>query len=88
MDDRMSLHEAGAVHSSLNGKSCFFLHAVVIEVSCSRSREHGSEIATHSWLGGQHGEEAKSEGSGEKGRKEAPEEEVGSRHFKRSLTSY
>jgi hypothetical protein len=45
----------------------------------------GSDIATHSWLGGQHGEEEKVEDevSGEKGRKEdkAPEEEVGSRHF-------
>ena len=40
-------------------------------------------IATHSWLGGQHGEEEKSKGGGEEGRKEdeAPEEEVGSRHF-------
>ena len=28
------------------------------------------------WLGGQHGEEEKSEGGGEKGREEAPEEEV------------
>jgi hypothetical protein len=40
-------------------------------------------IASHSRLGGQHGEEAKegSEGSGEKGRKEnqAPEEEVTTR---------
>jgi hypothetical protein len=35
-------------------------------------------------LGGQHGEEEKSKGGGEEGRKEdeAPEEEVGSRHFK------
>jgi hypothetical protein len=34
------------------------------------------------WLGGQHGEEEKSEeGSGEEDGK-APEEEVGSRHFK------
>ena len=34
-------------------------------------------------LGGQHGEEAKDEGSGEEGRKEdqAPEEEVGARCF-------
>ncbi len=44
-----------------------------------------TDIATHSWLGGQHGEEEKVEDevSGEKGREEdkAPEEEVGSRHF-------
>jgi hypothetical protein len=33
------------------------------------------------WLGGQHGEEEKSEGSGEKGREEAPEEEVANRSF-------
>jgi len=40
------------------------------------------DIATHSWLGGQHGEEAKEDGEGrEKGRKEdqAPEEEVSAR---------
>ena len=40
-------------------------------------------IATHSWLGGQHGEEEKVKGevSGEKGREEAPQEEVGNRYF-------
>ena len=40
-------------------------------------------IATHSRLGGQHGEEAKDEGSGKEGRKEdqAPEEEVTRRNF-------
>ncbi|HEX4827118.1 MAG TPA: hypothetical protein VFV12_02745, partial [Xanthobacteraceae bacterium] len=40
------------------------------------------DIATHSWLGGQHGEEAKEDGEGsEKGREEdqAPEEEVSAR---------
>ena len=40
------------------------------------------DIATHSWLGGQHGEEAKEDGEGsEKGRKkdQAPEEEVTAR---------
>jgi hypothetical protein len=40
------------------------------------------DIATHSWLGGQHGEEAKEDGEGrEKGRKkdQAPEEEVSAR---------
>jgi hypothetical protein len=50
----------------------------------SDSRGHCYDIATHSWLGGQHGEEeTESEVSGEKGREEdkAPEEEVGSRHF-------
>ena len=43
------------------------------------------DIATHSWLGGQHGEEAKDEDevSGEEGREEdqAPEEEVTTRCF-------
>jgi hypothetical protein len=40
------------------------------------------DIATHSWLGGQHGEEAKEDGEGrQKGREkdQAPEEEVSAR---------
>jgi hypothetical protein len=52
-------------------------------MQCSRSPRALHDIATHSWLGGQHGEEAKDEDevSGEKGRKEdqAPEEEVSAR---------
>ena len=47
------------------------------------------DIATHSRLGGQHGEEAKDEGGGkESGREknQAPEEEVGSRPFFRLST--
>ena len=59
-------------------KHWFFCSAVVIRMQCTRSpRAH---IASHSWLGGQHGEEAKegSESGGEEGREEdqAPEEEV------------
>ena len=46
---------------------------------------HRSDIATHSLLGGQHGEEEKVEDevSGKKGREEdqAPEEEVSYRYF-------
>jgi hypothetical protein len=54
-------------------------------VQCSRFARTLYDIATHSWLGGQHGEEEKVEDevSGEKGRKEKvpPEEEVDSRYF-------
>ena len=48
---------------------CFY-RAVVIRMQCSRSPRALDDIATHSWLGGQHGEEAKDEDevSGEKGR--------------------
>ena len=50
-----------------------------------RFARHCYDIATHSWLGGQHGEEEKvqDEVSGKKGREEdeAPEEEVGYRYF-------
>ena len=64
-------------------KHWFFCHAVVIRLQCSRSPRALIDVATHSWLGGQHGEEAKdeSESSGEKGRTEdqAPEEEVTTR---------
>ena len=42
---------------------------------------HRSDIATHSLLGGQHGEEEKSEGGEEDWREEAPEEEVANRTF-------
>jgi hypothetical protein len=63
-------------------KHWFFYRAVVIPRQCSRSPRALDDIATHSWLGGQHGEEAKEDGEGsEKGRKEdqAPEEEVSAR---------
>jgi hypothetical protein len=66
-------------------KHWFFCRAVVIRMQCSRSPRALYDIATHSWLGGQHGEEAKDEDevSGEKGRKEdqAPEEEVSTRRL-------
>jgi hypothetical protein len=63
-------------------KHWFFYRAVVIPMRCSRSPRALDDIATHSWLGGQHGEEAKEDGEGsEEGRKEdqAPEEEVSAR---------
>jgi len=63
-------------------KHWFFYRAVVIPMQCSRSPRALDDIATHSWLGGQHGEEAKEDGEGsEKGREEdqAPEEEVSAR---------
>jgi hypothetical protein len=63
-------------------KRWFFYRAVVIPIQCSRSPRVLDDIATHSWLGGQHGEEAKEDGEGsEEGRQEdqAPEEEVSAR---------
>jgi len=63
-------------------KHWFFYRAVVIPMQCSRSPWALDDIATHSRLGGQHGEEAKEDGEGsEKGREEdqAPEEEVSAR---------
>jgi hypothetical protein len=63
-------------------KHWFFYRAVVIPMQCSRSPRALDDIATHSRLGGQHGEEAKEDGEGsEKGREEdqAPEEEVSAR---------
>jgi hypothetical protein len=39
-------------------KRWFFCRAVVIRKECSRSPRVLDDIATHSWLGGQHGEEA------------------------------
>jgi hypothetical protein len=63
-------------------KHWFFYRAVVIPMQCSRSPRARDDIATHSWLGGQHGEEAKEDSEGsEEGRKEdqAPEEEVSAR---------
>lgn len=63
-------------------KRWFFCRAVVIRLWCSRSPRALDDIATHSRLGGQHGEEAKEDGEGsEKGREEdqAPEEEVSAR---------
>jgi hypothetical protein len=63
-------------------KRWFFYRAVVIPMQCARSPRALDDIATHSWLGGQHGEEAKEDGEGsEKGREEdqAPEEEVSAR---------
>ena len=59
-----------------------FSLARVIRMQCSRSPRALDDIATHSRLGGQHGEEAKEDGEGsEKGREEdqAPEEEVSAR---------
>jgi hypothetical protein len=65
---------------SIKRKCWFFYRAVVIRMQCARSPRALNDIATHSWLGGQHGEEAKDEDevSGEKGRAQdkAPEEEV------------
>ena len=66
---------------SIQRKRWFFYRAVVIRMQCSRSPRALHDIATHSRLGGQHGEEAKDEDevSGEKGRAQdegAPEEEV------------
>jgi hypothetical protein len=70
---------------SIVQKHWFFCRAVVIRKECSRSPRALYDIATHSWLGGQHGEEAKDEDevSGEEGRAEdqAPEEEVSTRCF-------
>src|SRR5215467_12301970 len=63
-------------------KHWFFYRAVVIPMQCTRSPRALDDIATHSWLGGQHGEEAKEEREGsEEGRQEdqAPEEEVSAR---------
>jgi len=64
-------------------KHWFFYRAVVIPMQCSRSPRAQNDIATHSRLGGQHGEEAKDEDevSGEEGRAQdkAPEEEVSAR---------
>src|SRR5262249_19384894 len=63
-------------------KHWFFYRAVVMPMQCSRSPWALDDIATHSRLGGQHGEEAKEEREGsEEGRKEdqAPEEEVSAR---------
>jgi len=63
-------------------KRWFFYRAVVMPMQCARSPRALNDIATHSWLGGQHGEEAKEDGEGsEKGREEdqAPEEEVSAR---------
>jgi hypothetical protein len=61
-------------------KCWFFYRAVVIRMQCSRSPRAQNDIATHSRLGGQHGEEAKDEDevSGEEGRAQdkAPEEKV------------
>jgi hypothetical protein len=50
---------------------------------CSRSPRALYDIATHSWLGGQHGEEAKESSGSEEGREkdQAPEEEVTTRRF-------
>ena len=52
-------------------------------MQCSRFARALYDIATHSWLGGQHGEEEKVEDevSGEKEDGEAPEEEVVNRYF-------
>jgi hypothetical protein len=56
-----------------------------MRLRCSRFPRALNDIATHSRLGGQHGEEAKDEDEvgGEKGREEdqAPEEEVSERRF-------
>ena len=64
---------------SIMRKCWHFCRGVVIRMQCSRSPRALIDIATHSRLGGQHGEEAK-EGSegGEEGREkdQAPEEEV------------
>jgi hypothetical protein len=68
-------------------KHWFFCRAVVIRMQCSRSPRALYDIATHSWLGGQHGEEAKIiRKDGEKGPQEdegqvPPEEEVATRCF-------
>ena len=55
-----------------NGRGAIAIPAVAVAKSPLTQR-----------LGGQHGEEEKGKGGGEEGRKEdeAPEEEVGSRHF-------
>jgi hypothetical protein len=75
---------------SIVQKHWFFCRAVVIRKECSRSPRALYDIATHSWLGGQHGEEAKiilEDESGEKGRLQEdegqvpPEEEVATRCF-------
>jgi hypothetical protein len=39
-------------------KRWFFCRAVVMRKECARSPRALDDIATHSWLGGQHGEEA------------------------------
>ena len=61
-------------------KCWFFCRAVVIGMECSRSPRALYDIATHSWLGGQHGEEAKDEdevgGQERRTEDQAPEEEV------------
>ena len=66
-------------------RCCFFCRAVVIRVQCSRFPRALSDIATHSWLGGQHGEEGKTKtkSAAKKGEKQdkAPEEEVSTRRF-------
>jgi hypothetical protein len=45
-------------------KHWFFYRAVVIPMQCLRSPRALDDIATHSWLGGQHGEEAKEDSEG------------------------
>lgn len=65
----------------LKWSRCFFRCAVVIRVQCGRFATALSDIATHSILGGQHGEESKGKDqiSGKEDRaqdREAQEEEV------------
>jgi hypothetical protein len=61
-----------AARRSIARKCWSFFQAVVIRMQCSRSPWALYDIATHSWLGGQHGEEAKDEDeiSGKEGREE------------------
>jgi hypothetical protein len=63
---------------SIPRKRWFFCRAGVIPMAVFAIPAGTYDIATHSWLGGQHGEETKegSEGS-EEGRQAAPQEEVG-----------
>jgi hypothetical protein len=74
---------------AIKQKCWFFCRGVVIRMQCSRSPRALHDIATHSRLGGQHGEEAKDEDqvSGEERRAQdegAPEEVRGTRRFQSS----
>jgi hypothetical protein len=78
--------------AALNAQKCwFFYRTVVMPIGCSRFPRTRYDIATHSRLGGQHGEEAKDEDkiSGEEGREEdqAPQEEVTARRSQSSTSS-
>jgi hypothetical protein len=58
MLDTQDVVSIGAPTCLIMQKHWFFCRAVVIRKECARSPRALDDIATHSWLGGQHGEEA------------------------------